>query len=82
MSTRPEGFWTWIKSCYEKVIKALTLSSSSLRASKRESKKFLKTMEVAGDWLHPLRVALAELEKGADLGMSKEVSLVETCVVQ
>ena len=44
-------------------------------------KEFLKTVEVAGDRLHPLRVALVELKKGADLAVSKKVSSVVTDVV-
>ena len=39
-------------------------------------------MKVAGDKLHLLRVALAELKKGADLAVSKKASSVVTCVVQ
>ena len=26
MSTRPEGFWTWIKSCYDTLRKALQIT--------------------------------------------------------
>ena len=40
------------------------------------------TVEVAGDRLNPLRVALAELKRGADLSVSKKASLVVTQVVQ
>ena len=48
----------------EKVIMASTLSASSSRVRERATKEFLKTMGVAGDELHPSRVAFAELKKG------------------
>ena len=65
----------------EKVIQASTLPSSSLRLSERASKEFLKNVEVAGDGLHPLRVALVELKKGSNLVKSKKASSVVTSVV-
>ena len=66
----------------EKVIKASMLSSSSSRVRERALKEFLKSMEVAGDGFHPLRVVLVELNKGADLVVPKKASLVVTQVVQ
>ena len=38
-------------------------------------------MAVSGERLHPLRVALVELEKGADLAVSKKASSVVMQVV-
>ena len=65
-----------------KVVKASVLSSSSSRVRERVLKEFLKTVAVAGDGLHPLRVVLAELMKGADLAVSKKASSVVTWVVR
>ena len=60
----------------ERVVKAFMLPSSSSRARERMSKEFLKTMGVAGDELNLVRVALAELKKGADLAVSNKASLL------
>ena len=60
----------------EKVIKALTLSSLSSRVRERASKEFLKTVGVAGDEVHPLRVAFVELKKGVDSAASNKAIVV------
>ena len=64
-----------------KVVKASMLSLLSARARERALKESLKIMAVVGVGLHLLRVALAELKKGADLAVSKKVSSVMTWVV-
>ena len=56
----------------EKVIKASMLSSLSSKVMERASKEFLKTVGVAGDEWHLVRVPLAELKSGADLSASNE----------
>ena len=58
------------------------LYSSSSRVRERASKEFLKTVGVAGDEVHPMRAAFAELKKGTDSAASSRVLLLVTCVVQ